>query len=899
MKYRIGFNRGWRFTTDDIKEMPYEAYQLTKTGAQCNAAAVAFDDSKWLEVSLPHDYTVKGRLDPSQTDYTGYLERKNAWYRKYFYVDSKYENHHVELQFEGVSGESKIYVNGCLMKVNYSSYCGFCVDISDVIRFGQEVNVIAVHLDNHAIEGWWYQGGGIYRKAYMEISDTTYFDTRETIIVCGAVTEEGCSVSVRQEIQNMDETIQNIRVECSIFDPFGSEVYQEEKTIPAVYLNNKIEFVFQIEKPTMWDIGCGNMYCCRLRLTAGNSEDEITQTFGIRNIEYKTDGFYINGRKEKIKGFCYHEDEGNLGWAIDNLTYENRIKNLVAMGANAYRCSHNPPDPVVLELCDKYGILFVDEIRKFDSGELGLRELEYMIKRDRNHPSVILWSLGNEEAWQGESRGARIMKTLVARTKQLDPTRLVTMAMHDGFLENGAGCYSDVIGINYNYDQFDAVHERYPDKPILGTEENNMADHFQDGTLLLTGGEHAIKTLQAADERDYVIGTFGWAGQDYRGEHRNLAFFTNCCPVGCTGRRNDGFYQYQAHWSDFPVVHICGDWNENVLEEREVIIYANTEEVRLSLNGDIVAIKKPDAAKTVRIKTPFAPGVLLAEGLCQGRVVRSDKKETTGLPVKLILVEDETVLRADGTQRKFIEVQAVDDQGRICPSAAQNFHVFVSGPAEVVCTDNPDAYSTWRDSACDMNTYKGIGRIVLRAGDYPGNVTVQIKGELLEGSEISFAVLPGEVKELPAEPSPYINEWFVSRIFAEKPDMYKWPADDYYMHWQKYWEPSLVQGKSMPFYQRTGYVICCQEQDLPKVKAGHVPAIVFEKIAGVTDFLISARDYNNVIIKQLFYSKATPQAEKVRIVLPEFVSGDRMIIKAMIHGTNATDGIAGNVRFEL
>ena len=901
MREESGLNKGWRFTTSKVEELPYDAYFLTKTGAQTGAAAMAFDDKTWQVVDLPHDYTVSGNLDPLYNDYNGYLNRPNAWYRRYFYLDEADCGKRLVLHFEGVSGESKVWVNGCLMKVNYSSFCGFDIDISDVVRFGRAVNVIAVYLDNHCVEGWWYQAGGIYRRVSLIKTEIVYIVREGCVITSQKGKNDTWNIHVDMQVGTRKKAERNLQAIIEIKDVNGKLVYEEQADICMTERTKKVEFNFELEHPLLWDIGKGNLYECRLKIADRlNIIDTIDQKFGIREFEFRVeDGFVLNGKHQEIKGLCYHEDEGNLGWAIDKETYEKRVRNLVEMGGNAYRCSHNPPAEELLEICDRYGVLVVDEARKFDPGEIGLAELCYMIRRDRNHPSIILWSMGNEEPWQGEDRGARIMETMREAALELDPTRPVTMAMDHGFLNDGAALYSDVVGINYNHELFDEVHKKYPDKPMIGSENLSLADHFQDGLRTYTGSDKAYETLELRKSRPFVSGTFGWAGQEYRGEHRNLSFFTNCCPTDCTGGIKDGFYQYAAYWKPEPVLHICGHWNDTGEVVRKVRIYTNAEEVELYLNGKFIERKEPNARNEVVFHVTYEKGTLEAIGYKKSNAVVKDQCVTTSEVKRFILTPEKKCIKADGKERVFITVEAVDDAGLRYPTASEEFHVELKGPGRILCCDNADAYSTWWDTPQDMNVYNGMARIVIEAGTSPGILEVELRSKMLIGCSCQIEVLPAEVNEVETCISPYVNEWFVSYVFSEKPDIYQWPTDDYYITWRKYWEPATLILKELPFYHRKGYVICCQEQNLPEMMSDKHPALVFERISGKAEFLISARDYNNKIVKRVFYKKDRETAEQVKIELPGFKTGDRMIMKVLVEGKKADDGIIGNVRFEL
>lgn len=906
MRTELSLKTGWRFTTKAQPGCAYDVYHLTKAGAQAGPAAMSYDDSGWRVVTLPHDYVVSGKLSPDRIDYTGYTNRENAWYRKYFYLKEEYKNHRILLCFGGVSGESSLYVNGCKVWMNHSSYLGFTVDISDFVRFGQEVNVLAVRLMHEQEEGWWYQGGGIFRSVRLILTSQVWIEPGEVRI--GTVKNPNGTWVVEAEagIASRNALSGEETAWITLRSPEEKDLCREQVSL---YVEGRrtarISWKKQMQNPSLWDLFQGNLYQVTFEIRKQDQMvDQFTETFGFREMVFHAeDGFWLNGRRVEIRGFCYHEDEGNLGWAVTKETYEKRLRNLIAMGGNAYRCSHNPPDEQLLYLCDRYGVLVLDEVRRFETGQIGIQELQRMVRRDRNHPCIFLWSMGNEEPWQGMPCGARIMEHMREIVRDLDPTRPVTMAMHEGFLQEGAADYSDVVGINYNHELYEQVHERYPDKPMIGTENLSLADHFQDGTRRFTGSDLAYDTLYEVKRHPYISGTFGWAGQDYRGEHRNLSFFTNCSPTDCTGGRKDGFYQYAAYWRDDPVIHICGHWNDTGIKERTVTVYSNMEEVELLLNGTPVGKGSPDQRRRVVFSVAFQKGILIARGKSGGKTICNDSLKTTGQPVRLRLVPEKASLHADGAERLFISVFAEDEEGNIVPVAAQTLRVQVTGSARLICTDNPDPYSTWQDTAEEMSVFQGKGRIVLEAERTCDPVTVNVSSKMLAGDSCRIDVLPAlcGIEECPGGDSPYVNEWFVSYVFdeAHRPDPCQWPTDDYYMHWRKYWEPATLVTNTLPFYRRHGYVICCQEMNLPAFVTGKTPALVFEKVGGEAEFLVSARDYNNQITKRVRLLKETAAPASVRIPLDCFYEGDRMIIKAVIHGCGYEDGIQGNVRFEL
>lgn len=912
----ISLEHGWKYIPDDcisdkLKNIRYDAYGLTKTGAQASPAAMSYDDSQWQEISVPHDLTVGRQLDPAGRDYNGYLPQQSYWYRKFFRLKEEDREKRIVLHFEGVSGESRIWVNGVLMKEHHSSYCGIDLDITDVVGFESEVNLITVLSDNTRMQGWWYQGCGIYRKVWLEKTDLFYIgdDTVHIITRKKELEGSGWTVSVSCKVKARYGMLHGGTVSVYLRGPDGKTYLAGMGNVEEDSRESEQRIEFSVENPELWRIWHGRCYVLSLALeTDGRICDRYEQAFGFREICFDAGkGFLLNGKPEKIRGFCFHEDEGNLGVAIDRSVYERRIKNLIGMGANAYRCSHNAPARELLELCDQYGILVMEETRKFSTDEKAMEELEWMVRRDRNHPCVILWSVGNEEPWQKEERGKRIAETMRGLIYRLDGERPVTMAVHNGFFETGAADSVDVLGVNYNHEILEQIRERYEDKPMLGTEVLSLADGVTECGNQAPGSQGACETLLFADTHDYYSGTFTWAGQDYRGEHRNLGFFTDACPLDINGGKKDAFYWYAAMWKEEPMVHICGHWNPDGKRRRKVTVYSSGQEVSLYLNGRLCGRQKTDQWHRAVFDVAYEEGELAAESVYQEKTMRHSVR-TSKEAYSFRLRAEQTEYPADGETYITVWVEAVDREGVPAATASHIFSVETDGKTEIICTDNADPYCSAFPDKTEMCLYRGRGKIVLKAGCRPGKFVVTVSGMLRSANCTVHLSEPekGEKTDFRTEEreklcsSPYINDWFISHIFDEEPDIYEYTADDHYLYWRKSLERSLMLDKELPFYfsRQGGYVIYCMEPDMPELEPGKTGAIVFEEITGSAKVLISMRDYDNRIRKQFYYEKADCEGRSVRIGLPGVKTGDRLILKLVIFGNHAKCGITAPVRFE-
>jgi len=495
----------------------------------------------------------------------------------------------------------------------------------------------------------------------------------------------------------------------------------------------------------------------------GRIYDEKKVNFGFRTYKFDfTNGFSLNGKPMKIKGVCNHQDHAGVGAAVPAAIEEFRIKKLKEMGANAYRCSHNPPSENILNLCDKYGLLVIDENRAFNASPEHLNYLREHIRRDRNHPSIILWSIFNEEPLQGEFRGQEIARTLINVVKTEDPTRPVLAAMNGGFFStDSARNVLDIVGFNYQYGNIDKFHEEYPNIPILLTEgasafetrgefktddEKYIASSYD--VFAASWGTTHRKDWETVLNRRFLAGTFVWTGFDYHGEPTpyNNKFPANSSYFGCMdlcGFPKTAFYIRQAQWLDKPVLHVAPHWNLDVKNGEEVDVFCatNVEEVTFILNGRDLGTFKVDPVEMLTQKVKYEPGTLLLIGRKGGQEVIRAQVETTGKPVGLVITPDRSEIKGDGYDTVPITVSAVDASGRIVPTANVPIEFVVSGPGRNIGVGNGDPTCTLSEKADSRPLFNGYAQLIVQSNrGQKGTIEITAKSEGLKSASCSIKV---------------------------------------------------------------------------------------------------------------------------------------------------------------
>lgn len=724
---RFSLDAGWRFAfgsaIDPKKDFNhgtgYFSY-LAKAGYGDGPAARFFDDRSWRRLDLPHDWAVEVPFSREASHSHGYravggkfTDVNVGWYRKSLSIPASDQGRRVRVVFDGVFRDSKVWFNGFYLGHEPSGYSGFSYDVTDYIHFGEE-NVLSVRVDATLEEGWYYEGAGIYRHTWLEKTAPIHVAENGTYITT-EVGEGSAAVTIKTRIQNEGTQAVPVQVEQVILDAQGKVVATSETQTLSASPGMATESVtsVRVAQPALWSIEHPALYRAVTLVTqeGGTIADRYESNFGIRTIRFDPNqGFFLNGQHVILKGTNNHQDHAGVGVALPDALQEFRIARLKEMGSNAYRCSHHPPTPELLDVCDRLGMLVIDENRLMGPSPEQLSQLERMVVRDRNHPSVILWSVGNEEwAIEGNEMGARIVSSMQAVVQRLDPTRRVTAAVSGGRIK-GISNAVDVMGYNYvSMGNIDEHHREFPNQPALGTEETTTQAtrgiYFNDdahghmgprenGT---SGGncEYGWKYYLA---RPFLAGLFYWTGFDYRGEPTPYTWPAVSSQFGILdtcGFPKDSFYYLKAWWTEQPVVHILPHWNWPDRGGRpiEVRVFANGDEVELFLNTQSLGRKPMEQNGHVSWNVPYAPGTLLARSYRGGRELATDTVVTTGPAAGVRLTTHRPQVSADTTDLAIIAVEIVDAEGRVVPTAAQEISFSLAGPGKIIGVGNGDPSS--------------------------------------------------------------------------------------------------------------------------------------------------------------------------------------------------------------
>jgi beta-galactosidase len=768
---RILLDPGWRFhfghATDPSKDFGYDGQSLfSKTGGMFEPSQTSFDDHHWTQVDLPHDWAVELEFhnDPALDSHgykplgRNYPETSIGWYRRIFDVPSEDKGKRLWLEFDGVYRDSIVTLNGIYLGRHASGYTPFRYDISDFANY-DGTNVLVVRVDATLGEGWWYEGAGIYRHVWLSKMEPVHVAHYGTFIN-SQVRQGAATLLISTEVENESDSAQTCRVAASILDPTGQTVGRSESAPAAIAARGRYKFQQQVEvsHPALWSVEQPNLYQAVSTVeSAGNKPDEYHTTFGIRSIRFDPDrGFFLNDTPVKIKGTCNHQDFAGVGVALPDRIHYFRVEKLKEMGANGYRMSHNLPTPALLDACDRLGMLVMDETRMMSSSPEGLEQLKTMVRRDRNHPSVVLWSIGNEEQLQGTETGAKIAATMKRVVHELDPTRPITEAMNDDW-GKGLSHVVDVQGFNYHPAQaMDAFHQQFPSQPTIGTETASTVSTrgiYQNDPELGYVSAYDLNFppwAQTAEywwsvyaQRPWVSGGFAWTGFDYRGEPTPYSWPCINSHFGILdmcGFPKDNFYYYKAWWTNKPVLHLFPHWNWHGKEGEEIDVWchSNLDQVELFLNGKSLGRKDVPKYSHVAWKVAFTPGVLEARGYQAGSQALTAKRETTGAPARLALIADRPKIAADRQDVCVAQAQVLDAEGRVVPTADSSIEFHVTGAGRLIGVGNGNPSSHEADHANRRRAFNGLCAAIVQSSGKPGSVHVEASAPGLEHASVSI-----------------------------------------------------------------------------------------------------------------------------------------------------------------
>jgi len=727
---RLLMDMGWRFAfghaTDPARDFDPSPggnnNYFAKAGNSVGAAALDFDDRTWRTVNLPHDWAVELAFDSKGAASHGskalgrsFPENSVGWYRKSFTIPNFDLGKKISIEFDGVFRDSTVWVNGFYLGEESSGYASFSYDITDYLNYGGN-NVIAVRVDASLEEGWFYEGAGIYRHVWLTKTAPLHVGHWGTFVTTD-VKNNSAEVTARATIVNEGTNEAAFSIGQTILNAEGRPFARQLARELSLKAGAKGDFtnMLPLSNPKLWSPETPYLYKLVTTVSSGGEVvDQYETPFGIRTIRFDAnEGFFLNGQRVELKGLCVHQDHAGVGVAMPDELNVWRLGLLKKMGANAIRTTHSQPAPEFLDDCDRLGLMVMDETRRVGINAAQLAGLESMMRRDRNHPSVVIWSLGNEEfGIEGNARGARIMQTMQTYGQSLDATRRFTVAISGGWGQ-GSSLSIDVMGFNYyNHGDTDRYHAQFPQQASVGTEDGSTFGtrgvYFPDNAHQHAPAYDASRpaaptpaerTWTHYAPRPYVSGYFVWAGFDYRGEPGpNFTWPAIGAQFGVhdlCGFPKDLFYYYQCWWQDQPVLHLFPHWNWPGKEGEEINVFcdSNCEEVELFLNGQSQGRKTVKTNSVLSWPVKYAPGTLLARGYKKGAEILTNQIVTTGEPAAVQMTPHKTSIQADGTDLAIIAVQANDGQGRAVPTATSEIAFAITGPGKIIGVGNGDPSS--------------------------------------------------------------------------------------------------------------------------------------------------------------------------------------------------------------
>lgn len=778
MAKQINFDKNWRYFIGDLSPRnETDGWGGAKARAYSSGAtAFGLDDTKWKGVILPHDFVIEG-------DYTrkymenfdmqaipemesidsrhfagGSLEGGICWYRKRFASEEDWNDKRIYLHFGGIYRNSTVYINEYFVGTHKNGYTSFYYDITDFLNLDGE-NVIAVRVDSTGREGWWYEGGGIYRHVWLEIREQVHIEPYSLYVAARDIDVQGktASVHIQAIIQNfyLEETHPMIQV--AIKDTKGKVIVQSEQIavceeIP-VWDKRAWKHTIAMKDVTLWDIDNPCLYTMEIKVFINGQQIDSEQTnFGIRRLEFDAEkGFLLNDKRVRIQGLCCHHDHAGVGIAIPDEVWEYRFAQMKKMGANAYRSAHHQPSKEVLEICDRLGILVLDETRRMSSAPSDLEELRTVIKHGRNHPSIILWGIGNEEIFS-QDRPETIRTTITMRqeVRKLDDTRPITSAV---VCWNGIERFDtaqkyipvtkelDVMGFNYCKTAWNDYHETMPYQPVIITEAS--ANSWTRGCyetnescgqyyIYDENNEEKCKNAKKAVKKDiaesewkqfadspYLGGIFLWTGMDYRGEPTPLSYpavYTQFGIFDYCGFVKDNFYYYQSWWQDKPVLHIFPHWNYQGQEGKKLTMYgySNLEEVELFVNGKSYGKRTVEKDWYVSWdEVIYEPGQVVAQGFQNGEMIIEKVIETTGTSAKIEVEPYQKVVSENGVA--IFKISIIDEKGRIVPTADNELHFIVEGAGSFLGSGNGNPGDHASDKIPVRRAFNGLCEVLVQA----------------------------------------------------------------------------------------------------------------------------------------------------------------------------------------
>jgi len=781
------FDFGWKFTfghgSDPARDLNFGYGQgdFAKTG-DFEFAKGKFDDSKWRTLNLPHDWAVELPFvrDDEQKSHgykplgRRYPETSVGWYRHEFEIPVSDAGKRISVEFDGAFRDMIVFVNGCFVGRNNNGYAPFQFDITDFLALGAK-NYIVVRVDASFGDGWFYEGAGIYRHVWLKKTDALHLSAWDNVIR-SEYSNGAAALSLSAIVVNEGKESESAKVSWQILDAAGKTVATAEASAQSVPVDTPTSFTAtaRLDNAALWSVDEPNLYTAIVTVSAGSTtRDAERVTFGVRTTRFDAEkGFFLNDKPFKIQGTCNHQDHAGVGAALPDRLQAYRIAVLKAMGCNSVRTSHNMPTPEWVAACDRLGMTMMCETRQMSSNPESLAQLEVMVKRYRNSPSIIIWSIGNEEfTLQSEmsEQGAKIAASMVRRCHELDPTRVVSAAVN-GNNEKGVSTPLDIIGFNYNLKMPDGYHQKNPKMAVFGSETSSAigtrGDYSTDklsNTMnsydgVVPWGETAEEWWTFYGTREWEAGGYAWTGFDYRGEPTPYGWPSINSQFGIVdmcGFPKDNFYYYKAWWGKEPSLHVFPHWNFEGREGEEISVwaYSNLDEVELFLNGASLGSQKVPHLGHVQWKVKYQPGAIEARGSKDGKVVLTEKRETTGPTVAIRLTADRTEIDADGEDLVFLKVEALDKEGRPVPIADNLISFKVAGEGALIGVGNGDPNCQESDKEPKRSLFNGLAQVIVQSTKRPGEIHIEAVKEGWDGPELTPAKVVITTRRVELRPS--------------------------------------------------------------------------------------------------------------------------------------------------
>jgi beta-galactosidase len=774
---RITFNQDWRFQLGDV----------------ARGQDASLNDAQWRQLDLPHDWSIEGEFSEKHPAGTGggALPGGIGWYRKTFTIPASARGKIVLVEFDGVYRNSEVWINGHYLGKRPYGYISFAYELTPHLSYGPKTNVLAVKVDNsQQPNSRWYSGSGIYRNVWLTTLDPVHIEHWGTFVTTPEVDEQTATVAIKTKVKNRSQSAAPVSLTTIILDANGRDLTRvTDENVTPKDSQAEVSQTLKVTSPRLWSDEQPYLYKVVSQLEQGGRVvDRYETPLGIRTFRFDVDkGFFLNGKPVKIRGVCNHHDLGSLGAAVNTRAIERQLEMLKAMGVNGIRTSHNPPAPELLDLTDRMGFIVMDEAfdvwkkekTKFDYhldwDEWHKRDLEDMVLRDRNHPSIIIWSIGNEvaEQWNDSPDAGRISKELVAIVRNLDQTRPITAACNSVREQNTllSDGNLDLIGTNYEHKKIPQLQKMFPGRPIIGTETTSALatrgsydmpsdqirrwprkwdEVFKDGNSDFTcsaydnvsapWGSTQEETWKIVKKQDFFSGMFIWTGWDYIGEPTPYPWPSVSSYFGIidlAGFPKDTYYMYQSEWTNKPVLHLFPHWNWKQGDKVDVVAYFNADEVELFLNGRSQGTKRKEGDDVkVFWRLPYEPGVLKAVSRKNGRVVLTREVRTASEPARIVLVPDRKTLKADGVDLSFVTVKIIDRNGTLVPFADHLIKFEVIGDGSIAGVDNGYQASHESFKGKQRKAFHGMALAIIQTKQKPGRIVLKASSANLPAASV-------------------------------------------------------------------------------------------------------------------------------------------------------------------